>query len=82
MGLAIEDTHHIFKLQEGYEFCDCHYKIYMNYRGKAFYVAHTLELHWTEESGLVNIPGRSLPIFNSIIRVHWLLSVLAAELWL
>jgi len=45
MGLAIEDTHHIFKLQEGYEFCDCHYKIYMNYRGKAFYVAHTLELH-------------------------------------
>jgi len=45
MGLAIQDTHHIFKLQEDYELCDCHYKIYTNYRRKAFCVAHTLELH-------------------------------------
>jgi len=47
MGLAIQVTQHIFKLQEDYELCDCHYKIYTNYTytGKAFCVAHTLELH-------------------------------------
>jgi hypothetical protein len=29
-----------------------------------------------------HISGRILPIFNSIKSLHWLVSVLAAELWL